>query len=263
MLVLGRRLGSSKEAVMFRGSTEIRDAYRDETIARTYLDQRFSQPLGALLHARQAKALTRVVSRVEPKAILEIAPGPARLTIEIAPSFDGRAVILDASPQMLAEARRRLAPVSRRTWHALLGDVFHLPFREEFDLVYTFRLIRHFDRDDRIRIYRQISAGLRPQGVLVFDAVNEVVSAPLRAASPAEYKHFDALLRPSGLRQELEEAGLRLESLEGVQRRYPMLKSLQILVAPRSKRLARLAMEAVERVGGGEPLEWIVTARRP
>ena len=72
----------------------------------------------------------------------------------------------------------------------------------------------------------------------------------------------DALMRPDVLEMELAESGLELVSLEGVQRRYPALARIQTLVAPRSRQMARLAIELVDRFGGGAPLEWIVTCRR-
>jgi hypothetical protein len=112
-------------------------------------------------------------------------------------------------------------------------------------------------------LYGQAARLLRPGGVLVFDAVNEVVSAPIRAAArPGEYEHYDALLRPDALRAELKAAGFETLSLRGVQHRYSLLSQLQVLVAPRSRGIARAAMEIVDRAGGGEPLEWIVTCRR-
>ena len=95
----------------------------------------------------------------------------------------------------------------------------------------------------------------------MFDAVNEKVSAPLRKASPTEFQHFDALLRPEGLREELLEAGFEAVSLTGVQHQYPMLHKCQVYLAPRSRRLAQMAMAALDRLGG-EPLEWIVVCRR-
>src|SRR5207244_3343658 len=138
-----------------------------------------------------------------------------------------------------------------------------LPFTTQFDMVYAFRFIRHFEGDARDRLYRQIANVLRPGGVFVFDAVNARASAPLRAhARPAEYRHYDALLNPSMLRSELTRAGFDIVSLEGVQHRYPLLYQLQVLVAPRSRPVARAAIEFVDRFTGGVPLEWIVTCRR-
>lgn len=247
---------------MIQGIADIRRAYSDREVARTYIEQRFREPLGALLHARQAAALTRLITARNLRKVLEIAPGPARLTTEVAGVLRGRGVVVEASAAMLHEARRRVQPKPPGRWHYINGDAFQLPFRAEFDLVYVFRLIRHFEAADRARLYAQIARVLRAGGLLAFDAVNEVVSAPLRQARPGEYPLYDALLRPEPLRQELEAAGFEDVRLQGVQRRYRLLFHLQVLVAPRSRALARGMMEMVDRLGGGEPLEWIVTCRR-
>lgn len=246
---------------MFQSPDQIRDAYRDERVAREYVDNRFREPLGALLHERQVAAVRRVIGAAGEPRVLELAPGPARLSADVAPVLTRGAVAMDASLQMLGEARRRLHAMRRERWTFVQGDAFSLPFRGPFDIVYTFRLIRHFDDADRQRLYREMHRVLRPGGVLVFDAINERVSAPLRARHPEEYKHYDALLRPETLRAELESAGFQGVALEGVQHRIGLLQRLQVLVAPRSRPIARALMEVVER-SGGEPLEWIVTCRR-
>jgi ubiquinone/menaquinone biosynthesis C-methylase UbiE len=247
---------------MMSGREEIREAYRDDRVARQYVGARFVEPLGAALHARQAQALTRLIRAHRPRRVLEIAPGPARLTVDVSPVIEGQAVIVEASAQMLAEARRRLAPANGR-WRFLQGDAFHLPLGPVFDLVYVFRLIRHFEAPERAELYRQIARVVRPGGRLMFDAVNEAVSAPLRAcAYPGEFAHYDALMRPDVLAAELAGAGFEVTSLEGVQCRYTTLTRIQTLVAPRSRGIARLAIELTDRFGGGEPLEWIVTCRR-
>ncbi len=247
-----------------QGVHEIREAYRDSSVASHYIDARFLEPLGAMLHARQVAELRRAIRRARPRRILEIGPGPARLTVEVAKMTGARGVLVDASAAMLEQARRRLARVTRRPWALVHGDAFALPFAAaRFDFVYSFRLIRHFEAAERRRLHAEIARVLRPGGTLVFDAVNEVVSRPLRTgARPDEYAHFDALHRADALRAEVEAAGFEVVSLRGAQRRYGLLRALQILLAPRSRVLARLAMEAVDRIGDGDPLEWIVTCRR-
>jgi SAM-dependent methyltransferase len=193
---------------------------------------------------------------------VEIAPGPARVSVDVVPALK-RATLIDASAEMLAEAGRRLDERGLRARATLVrADAFNLPLRETVDLVYTFRLIRHFDRTDRLRLYREVASVLRPGGWLLFDAVNRVVSAPLRAAAkPGEFQHFDALLTPEELRDELGECGFSVTSLQGVQHRASVLGLCQIYLGPRSRRLSRLAMEIVDRTGG-QPLEWVVTCRR-
>jgi ubiquinone/menaquinone biosynthesis C-methylase UbiE len=246
---------------VIEGVAEIRDAYRDDGVASTYIDQRFRQPLGALLHQRQAAVLRHVIADCRPDSVLEIAPGPARLTIEIVSSLRKPPVVIDASPQMLAQAKHRLAEHGASA-AMIEGDAFRLPFRSAFDLVYTFRLIRHFDEEDRIRLYRQIASTLRPGGLLVFDAVNDIVSRRVRARAAAhEYQHYDALVTPDGLAKELSQGGFAIRALVGVQHRYPLLQKVQTLIAPRSPSVARGMLEVIDR-SGGEPLEWVVVCHR-
>ena len=246
---------------MIQGAADLRDAYRDDRVASSYVEERFRAPLGALLHQRQVAALRSVIGRSRPERVLEIAPGPARLTVDVAPMLGAPPVVIDASPQMLVQARRRLAAVDHQA-SMVEGDAFQLPFTATFDLVYTFRLIRHFDDPDRARLYGQIARVLKPGGYLVFDAVNETVSRPLRErARPGDHQHFDALLTRESVISELSDEGFAVERLIGVQHRYPLLQQIQILVGPRSSVMARAAMEVVDRLGG-EPMEWVVVCRR-
>jgi ubiquinone/menaquinone biosynthesis C-methylase UbiE len=242
------------------GQAALREAYRDETVARTYLENRFVEPIGALLHDRQLEAVLRVIDRERPQRILELAPGPARLTRDVARRSRTHGVMVDASGEMLAEAKRRLADDADR-WRAVQGDAFALPVIGCVDLVYTFRLIRHFEAADRERLYREIARVLRPGGSLVFDAVNARVSERLRAAAPSAYQHYDALLTPDALGEELTSAGFTLLELQGVQHRYTLLHRLQVLVAPRSRRIARFLIDRIDALGG-EPLEWVAICRR-
>jgi hypothetical protein len=69
-------------------------------------------------------------------------------------------------------------------------------------------------------------------------------------------------MSPRDIARELDAAGFTLVRLDDVQRRFGVLYQLQVLVAPRSKWLARAAMEVVARIPGGRPLEWIVTCQR-
>lgn len=249
--------------MVFRGKNEIRDAYRDPTVAEEYIGRRFLAPLGALLHARQVGVLKKEVRQRTPRRALEIAPGPGRVTTDVLSALPSLTV-MDASAQMLAVARRRVmetALPARVAW--CQGDAFQLPFGGVFDLVFTFRLIRHFEQADRQKLYRQIGAVLQPGGTLIMDVVNREVSAPLRAAAlPDEYRHFDALLTVPELRQELSECGFQVVALHGVQHRFSLLQRLQILLAPRCWWLARMLLEVVDRSTGGEPLEWIAVCRR-
>lgn len=247
---------------MIRGPQGIRQAYRDDKVAREYVAQRFIEPLGAMLHARQVQGVRDVIRTLQPTDVLEIAPGPARLTLPLSDDLPRGGTLVDASAQMLREAGKRLAAVNHRGWRLVQGDAFQLPFRGSFDLVYTFRFIRHFESPERARIYRQLAALVRPGGRLVFDAVNEKVARAVRARPDGSHQHYDALLSKSEIIDELAVAGFHRVHFADVQRWFPLLYQLQVLVSPRSRWLAAQAMEIVDRLPGGEPLEWIVTCER-
>jgi ubiquinone/menaquinone biosynthesis C-methylase UbiE len=245
---------------MIHGQNELKRAYQDERVAREYVANRFLSPLGALLHDRQVAVLRRLIHRERIRCAVEIAPGPARLTVDVKDLIRALTIV-DSSAEMLAEGRRRLA--ERHLLDGVTftrGDAFHLTLERTAEMLYSFRLIRHFDRADRVRLYREFVKVVVPKGWVVFDVVNREVSAPIRAANPDEYRHFDALLDADELRAELEEAGIDLHSLHGVQRRFELQHRIQIYLAPRTPRMARACMEVIERLGG-PPMEWIAVCR--
>jgi SAM-dependent methyltransferase len=237
---------------------QICDSYRGRNTATRYVAERFSSELGRFLHHTQAAVINDALRREGPRATLEIAPGPGRLTRDVIVS--GELTCLEYNDGMIEEGRRNC----HRKVRWVQGNAFALPFTDEaFDFVYTFRFIRHFHRDDRDRLYNQISRVLRPGGVLVFDAVNSRVSAPLRQAAPDDYPIYDKLYRDQQeLTTELCEAGFAVEKLIPVQRWYSMQSRVQNLLAPRNRMLCRWALSLLERLRRGPALEWIVLCRR-
>ena len=247
---------------MISGRRDLQRAYQDDGVAQAYIRNRFESVLGARLHARQVACVLNLIRAQKLREAIEIAPGPARVTVDVAPALE-RVTLVDASAEMLREARRRLEAAGRaRAVRLVRADAFALPIAHACDLVYTFRLIRHFERPDRLKLYRQIAGVLRPGGWFVFDAVNREVSEPLRARTPSgAHQHYDALLDPGAIVSEVREAGFGDPVLHGVQRRYAALEWLQIYVAPRWAKGAEVAMSTVESLGG-QPLEWVVVCQR-
>jgi SAM-dependent methyltransferase len=142
------------------------------------------------------------------------------------------------------------------------GNGFQLPFATCFDLVYSFRFVRHFHRADRERLYGEIRRVLRPGGYFVMDAVNERLSQALRAAHPEEYPIYDKLYRLPELVDELGRAGLKPFQVQPVQKHYTWQYRSQVLLGPRANWLNRLVVRGLEALPWREGLEWIVTCRR-
>jgi ubiquinone/menaquinone biosynthesis C-methylase UbiE len=235
---------------------EIQESYQGDKVAAEYVRVRFQSELMALLHERQLATVQGVMANGIERT-LEIAPGPGRITRDVKPS--GALVCLEFNEGMIEKGREVCAAGVQ--W--VRGNAFELPFREEFDFVYSFRFIRHFHRDDRERLYAQVRKVLKPRGWFVMDAVNEKVSGPLRAADPEAYPIYDKLYRDEAeLRSELSAAGFEVVCVEPVQRWFRWQYRAQILLEPRSRTLCRWAIRILERLRRGPALEWIVTCRR-
>src|SRR5262249_37847192 len=160
-----------------RSKGGLQEFYDDPHVVETYL-QRKAQPLGAVLHARQVAFLNDLIGRLRPGRVLEVAPGPARLSAELRPV--PLAIGMDFSPRMLAEARRR-TQARGLAWRFVRGDGFALPFATAtFDLVLSARFVRRFEPAPRARLYAEIRRVLRPGGHLVLDAQNRRVAEPHR-----------------------------------------------------------------------------------
>jgi SAM-dependent methyltransferase len=236
--------------------TEIRGAYESDATAASYVADRFVSELHRLLHDAQVAAVQRVIDRVRPRRALEIAPGPGRATRDIRPT--GTVVCVEFNQGMIAHGRSACG----NGFEWVRGDGFRLPVGSGFDLVYSFRFVRHFHREDRERLYAEIRRVLRPGGYLVIDAVNERVSRPLRDEHPEEYPIYDKLYQPDELRDELSSAGFAPVELTPVQKFYRAQLRSQVLLGPRANSVNRLFVRGLERLPKREGLEWIVTCRR-
>src|SRR5206468_2044580 len=212
------RQGGGELSEPIRDKAELQQFYDDPEVVGTYLDKRTALPLGAVLHARQVAYLNQVIARLRPAHLLEVAPGPARLSAELRPV--PLAVGLEFSPRMLAEARRRTRAHRGPGWRFVRGDGFALPFRSAtFDLAFSVRFVRRFEPAPRQRLYAELKRVLKPGAHLVLDAQNRLVAGPHREGRTG-YPVYDELWRREELVAELEGAGFAVRHLEGIMRRF-------------------------------------------
>jgi SAM-dependent methyltransferase len=232
---------------------EIRHAYSRTDTAEAYIEERFRSAWGAVLHSAQTGLVNDVIRRYGVRTVLEIAPGPARLSADVS-GFE-RGYLCEYNDSMISVARRRLPKDSR--WTIVRGDGFHVPFQPgRFDLAYTFRFIRHSELPERTALYRQIRDALAPRGLFIFDAVN------VRWRRAGDLPIHDALYSREELLQELRDHGFTPLSLTDVIKHLPLQHKIQILIGPRSRSLANLLIRGLERIPGSSPLEWVVVCQR-
>lgn len=240
---------------------EIAGYYRERTVVDAYVDKRTAQPLNGTLHSAQIRLLQRLLPDRPGATILELAPGPARLTAEL-PLTAGRGVAVEFSEGMLAAAAERM----RNTpgWTFVRGDGFSLPLRDSaVDMAFTLRFIRRFQIGDRQRIYRELHRVLRPGARLVIDAQNRAVSLPHREQRGLDsYPVFDQLYDAGELRAELDAAGFHLIELTGMIRHAPLQRQLNRLRHRGLGGLARILIGALEHVPLGNPSTWMAVCEK-
>jgi len=243
-----------------KSKTGLAEFYDDPHVVETYLGRK-AQPLGSVLHDRQVAYLNRVITDVRPSHMLELAPGPARLSAEL--QQVPLAVGMDFSPRMLAEARRRTREHGL-VWQLVRGDGFALPFATGcFDLVFSVRFVRRFEPAPRRRLYAEIQRVLRPGGHLVLDAQNRLVAGPHREGREG-YHVYDELWRREELVAELESAGFRVRHLEGIMRRFAWQWRLHRLRRLRLGGAARVLIRALEWTSSdANPSTWMVLCQAP
>ena len=243
---------------------DIQSAYRDPELAAGYVTERFARPMGSVQHEQQVAWVSRVLERTRSQRVLELAPGPARLTAHMRGSFDG--VAMDYSPEMLSIARGRLGgSAAGPRWRLVRGDCFHLPFPDAaFDAVYTFRFVRHFHVEKRSAVVAEIRRVLRSGGVYLSDfehAPPGDTGEETRDRTPAGWI-YDARLTPQEIAAEFD--GLGFDALEiRPNIRHPRLQG-QFDRKPGwgLGGLRRGIVRLMERIPGKEPLEWLVLGRK-
>jgi ubiquinone/menaquinone biosynthesis C-methylase UbiE len=116
--------------------------YADPAMARTFDDRRFGGPIGSLVAETQARVLADFVGDVRERRVLDVGTGTGRAALLLARA-GANVTGVDASEQMLEEARRRAAAEQLDVCF-LAGDAHALQFPgRSFDVVVSLRVLMH------------------------------------------------------------------------------------------------------------------------
>jgi SAM-dependent methyltransferase len=244
----------------------VKSLYQNEKVAENYIQNRFAWAWSRLLHETQVRVLNDAIEKNRIETALELAPGPAR----IAPDLKGirAGIMVEASEPMIDVARRRIdAKGLGGVWDIRHGNAFDLaPLGRTFDFAFTFRFIRHFQADDRKRLYAQIAGRLNPSGLLVFDVVNRPVREKLDAKEkPAQGENlpvYDATYTAEEFRDEMRANGFEVTALHESIRHFDAQSWLSYHVGPRLPGVAWGLVKALEALPARNPLEWVAVCRK-
>lgn len=196
---------------LVQGREEIREYYSRTETAGNYHKDRFVQyPLNCIdfLERKAVCAMIRDKMGSKQADLLDIAPGDGRIVQETL-NF-GHCTAADASAAMLDVLQRRFAGNDRL--HVIQADYFEDTIEEKYDVVTTFRYIRHFGYADRKVLYRKIRSNLKENGMLIFDVPNIVFEMKQRTITGWEnYNIYDMFWTKEDMVRELDENGFFTE----------------------------------------------------
>lgn len=243
--------------------------YQDDRVAENYVRQRFSHSWQRLFHSKQVAAVQQMIERDRTARILELAPGPARVAVDLHGVNHG--YMVEFSREMIQLATSNLKQRRKDDcWTVIYGNAFQLEeipeLPDTFDLVYTFRFIRHFHEQERARLYSGIRDKLRPGGILLFDVVNKPLycklNAGARGTSANALPVYDVSYTENEFRGELKSNGFEVIRMIPVLRHFRLQSwissKLDDVIAPTSSRIVRL----LESIPSRNPLEWIAVCRK-
>lgn len=257
------------ESQQAKHENTVKTLYQDENVAEKYIENRFKWSWSRLLHDSQVSLLNQVIKENGIQSALELAPGPARLTTEVKGIQDG--LMIEASEEMVAVARRRLKEKNlHNTWNITVGNAFDLSdIKKKFNLVYTFRFIRHFNDSERSRLYTEISSCLEKDGILVFDVVNkhtreqiDGIESENNSGNSEKLSVYDISYNEDEFRKEMKNFGFEVLQLIPTIKHYFLQTWVSHKFDRRIPLLSNTAVQFMENLPTNAPLEWIAVCRK-
>ncbi len=149
------------------GINGLKKYYDQERVIENYEEERFKEFSGKLLDMleREAVAYHLVDIILNSEKILEIPVGTGRITKTLEKISNNEIICADTSQKMLRHAKTKL----RKNHKFVCCSITNLSFKRKFDIVFTFRLLRHFKLKEREKIFGEIKNILKDGGFLVFD----------------------------------------------------------------------------------------------
>lgn len=242
--------------------------YESGAIAGAYLDKRMQFSWQRMLHQKQVAILNATLARLAPASLLEVAPGPARLAVELI--HGARGTMVENSEEMIAIARGRLMQAGLDSrWKVLQGDAFNLGGYvqpESFDFAYTFRFLRHFRTPEREQLYANLRQSLKTGGHLVFDVVGDVVYQQVEARNPqraaGEIAIYDVTYTAESFAEEMKRNGFEVVKLHPVLKHFTLQSLLSYKLDDVVGPLIPAALGALELLPSSAPLEWVAVCRK-
>ena len=246
--------------LMIKSKKDLKSYYEDKEVSSEYIKKRFENIVYFYLHKKQVFILNELVKKERITKVLEIAPGPARITAEVCIN---NGIAIENSEEMIKIAKQRLKEKGKK-WKIVKGDAFNINLKEKFELIFTFRFIRHFEYKDRVRLYKEIKKHLKQNGFLVFEAINKRKAKTIRKLiGKKKYQIYDELYSIKELKKELKKNGFKNIKIHSTIKHFfiqwLIAKTFEII---KLKKIGLGIIQLIEKVPSKNPLEWVIICQK-
>jgi len=247
---------------IFEGREKFSGVYKKHTTVDNYFSKRFGGPMAHASHLQEITLINKILRSIPPTGkILEIAPGPARLSTMI--SYEGVKMGIDRSREMLEVARERL---QGKNWCLIEGDAFLTPFpRDSFNIVMMFRFFRHFYLQDRESLLTEVRRISKKGGFLVFEALNNNMP-PLarRYMRIGQSEVYDELWNWDELKEELNNFGWEVVAVWPILSHFKISYLIDKLFSPfgRTSIIGVKLINLMDKISTKDAYQWDVLCRK-
>lgn len=196
---------------LVKGNDNIKYYYSQQKIAENYNDDRFKDYPMNLYNAFEREAVDVIIESLfttKDLTLLDIATGDGRILDRL--TKYGECSALDNSKEMLKIVLNKYG--DSENLKIIKGDYFNYELTDKFDVITSFRYIRHFEYSERKKIYEKIKLNLKDNGVFIFDIPNIEVELKLREISGwSNFNIYDVFWTKETLAKEMNENGFELK----------------------------------------------------
>ncbi len=204
------------QRTLVKGPAEIKAYYSQFEIAENYNNDRFMQfPENCIDLLERTSIGVMIQDRFKGAEIniLDIAPGDGRIMQEDLKY--GKCLGVDSSEAMLRLMKKRFQ--DNKNLQTKTADYFEDTVEGEFDVITTFRYIRHFEYYQRKILYRKIRENMTARGMFIFDVPNIKFEMPVRNRNGWDkYNIYDFFTTKEEMTAELENNGFKVEYIIAV-----------------------------------------------